>query len=83
LPYLCININKVNTTQLQYQIVSSAQGLPDELLEEVLDFIQFLKIKTSKTNPDTIQGLFSTLNADNEQHLLDEFKDYKSTYPTE
>jgi hypothetical protein len=63
--------------------VSSAQGLPDELLEEVLDFIEFLKIKRSKKKPDSIQGLFSTLSADNEQHLLDEFNDHKSTYPTE
>jgi hypothetical protein len=38
----------MKSTKLQHHIVQNMQGLPEETLREILDFVQFLQIKRGK-----------------------------------
>ncbi len=62
--------------------------MPSYALEEVLDFIQFIKEKKlKKKRKDTLQNNIhlelSMLNQKELFHLEEEFKDYKELYPRE
>lgn len=72
---------KINS--LEKSLLESARGLPEDDLLEILDFIQFIKYKSSKKTLDNLSGELSTLDASQAKHLEEEFKDYKNLYPNE
>jgi hypothetical protein len=73
----------MNASQIENQIASDTKGLPIEILQEILDFIQFLTIKKRNPAPDSIQSDLTNLELSEFQHLEEEFVDYKSAYPVE
>ena len=72
---------------IEQMIVKETQGLSIYALQEVLDFIQFLKIKTHRegtTQLPTDQGIHNELRAldtNSLSHLEEEFANYKELYP--
>ncbi len=72
----------MNTSQIENQIIQSSKGLPADLLQEILDFIQFLKFKKG-VKADSLQNGLSELNSSETSHLEEEFRDYKTVYPRE
>ena len=69
-------------------ILKETKGLPPYALNEVLDFIQFIKEKKLKQNGDDIfksnlEIELSLLDKKELIHLEEEFKDYKRLYPRE
>ena len=74
---------------IQQTIIKETQRLPFEGLQEVLDFIQFLKMKNFekiKPNP-SLDGKWEKelqiLNESSLTHLEQEFVNYKELYPYE
>ena len=69
-------------------ILKETKGMPSYALDEILDFIQFIKEKKlKKKRKDTLQNNIhlelSMLNQKELFHLEEEFKDYKELYPRE
>ena len=66
-------------------ILKETKGLPPFALDEVLDFILFIKEKKLKKNDDTLKSSLeselSLLDHKEMAHLEEEFKDYKELYP--
>lgn len=70
-------------TQFQQQILETTKGLPDELMREVIDFIEFLKQKKATYSNKRISIELSASNSFEEQHLMEEFADYNAEFPKE
>ena len=73
---------------LEKKIIKETKDLSFDSLNEVLDFIQFLKYKKSDKRTEqhiknSISKDLSELSQDSLNHLEQEFKDYKETYPHE
>ncbi len=68
-------------------ILEETKGLPPFALNEVLDFILFIKEKKLKKNDDTFKSNLefelSLLDHKETVHLEEEIKDYKELYPHE
>ena len=68
-------------------ILKETKGLPPFALNEVLDFILFIKEKKLKKNDDTFKSNLefelSLLDHKEIVHLEEEFQDYKELYPHE
>jgi hypothetical protein len=73
----------MNAAQIEKLIVQNSKGLSAEILQEVLDFIEFLKFKKSSVVKDSVQTSLSAFNSSESMHLEEEFSDYKSIYPHE
>jgi hypothetical protein len=73
----------MNATQIENQIIQNSKGLPADILQEILDFIQFLKFKKAVLPGDSVQTGLSQLDASEITHLEEEFMDYKTIYPHE
>lgn len=73
----------MNTTQIENQIIQNSKGLPADILQEILDFIQFLKFKKAGVLTDSVQTGLSELDSLESTHLEEEFIDYKTVYPHE
>lgn len=73
----------MSTAQLQKAIIEKSKGLSDEALEEVLDFITFLKTKGVQSENDSINSALSNLDKSELSHVEEEFYDYKKLYPSE
>jgi len=73
----------MNASQIENQILQNSKGLPVDILQEILDFIQFLKFKKAGAITDSIQVVLSELNSSETAHLEEEFIDYKIAYPHE
>jgi hypothetical protein len=74
--------------QIEKLILQETKGLPPHALNEILDFIQFIKEKKLKKNRDDMykSNLDLELNLLDKKelsHLEEEFKDYKEIYPRE
>ncbi len=72
----------MTASQIENQIIQSSKGLPVDILQEVLDFIQFLKLKKAGTLTSVQSGL-TELDTSEITHLEEEFIDYKIAYPHE
>ena len=72
---------------IEKMILKETKGLPPFALNEVLDFIQFIKEKKLKRDDDTLKSNLefelSLLDHREMVHLEEEFKDYKELYPRE
>ena len=68
-------------------ILKETKGLPPFALNEVLDFILFIKEKKLKKNDDkfksNLESELSLLDHKEMVHLEEEFKHYKELYPRE
>lgn len=73
----------MSITQLEKKLLKSTKGLPEGALQEVIDFVQFLRSKRSKKPLDNITAELSDLSSSETEHLEEEFKDYKKIYPSE
>lgn len=70
----------MKSSVLKKEIERQTEDLPEEILREILDFIQFLRIKKQTDNTD-LSAELSQLNLSEQSHLEEEFKDYKTVYP--
>jgi hypothetical protein len=73
-------------TQIEQQIVEETKGLPTDALNEILDFILFIKRKklkkiSKKIIKDNLNLELSMMNQKELLHLEEEFKNYKKIYP--
>lgn len=73
----------MNTAQLEKELLRYTKGLSKEALQEVIDFVQFLKLKKNKSASDNLTEELSLLNDSQTSHLEEEFADYKKLYPSE
>jgi len=73
----------MTTSQLEKELLRYIKGLPKETLQEIIDFIQFVRLKKVKKSSDNITAELSLLNSSQTAHLEEEFKDYKQLYPSE
>jgi len=71
----------MSATQIEKLIVQNSKGLPAEILQEILDFIEFLKFKKSGIITDSVQSGLSEFNSSEIKYLEEEFNDYKTLYP--
>jgi hypothetical protein len=76
-------LNDMNTAQLEKEVLQYIKDLPKEALQEVIDFIRFLRQKNSVKSLEYIQHETSTLNASQIVHLEEEFEYYQKKYPRE
>jgi len=73
---------------IEKMIVEETKNLSFEALNEILDFIQFLKTKKfqkllNETFEEDIKSNLNKLNTVSLLHLEDEFENYKEKYPHE
>lgn len=73
---------------LEKMILEETKGLPFQTLNEILDFIQFIKAKKIKNRvadslDKDINIELSELNMVSLMHLEEEFSNYKELYPHE
>ena len=79
----------MTTLEIKDTLSKEVDSLPAEALHEVLDFVEFLKVKRLKIGLETSkpnQVVFDELNvlgANSQMHLEEEFADYKESYPHE
>ena len=69
-------------------ILEETKGLPFYKLNEILDFIRFVKMKSQKKTKkapfnDNLNYELNLMNKSELSHLEDEFIDYKEIYPHE
>ena len=69
--------------QIEKLILKETKGLPPNAINEVLDFIQFIKKKREYIFKDSLSLELSLLDKRELSHLEEEFKDYKELYPRE
>ena len=72
--------------EIEKQILKETQGLTSNTLNEILDFILFIKNKRlkvikKKVAKDNLNLELSNMNQKELLHLEKEFKDYKEIYP--
>lgn len=53
----------MSAAQIENLIIQNSKGLPADVLQEILDFIQFLKLKKSGTIQDSVQTTLSEPDA--------------------
>lgn len=76
-------------THMAQTILHETEGLSWNALQEVLDFIQFLKFKEQQSHTLSLaetQDMYQALQmgeADSLAHLEEEFAHYKERYPHE
>ena len=73
---------------MEKYILKETKGLPPDAINEILDFIQFIKkkkVKKKRENivKDNLNYELSILDKRELSHLEEEFKDYKELYPRE
>lgn len=75
---MCI---KMNVNQIETQILQNTKGLPADALQEILDFVQFIRERKLKSSSDDLSMKLSALDKSEAKHLEEEFKNYKELYP--
>ena len=73
----------MTTSQLEKQLIDQTKGLPRETLEEIIDFIQFVRLKNERRSSNDLKSELSLLDSSQTKHLEEEIKDYKKLYPIE
>ena len=76
----------MSKSELEQMIVAETKSLSIEILSEVLDFIQFLKVKranqsTHRSFANDLTSDLTDLNSSELSHTDEEFSDYKRLYP--
>ena len=77
----------MNQQDIEQTILKETRGLSLSALQEILDFIQFIKTKGCGTATDTkdeaILKELKDFEMDSFTHLEKEFANYKERYPSE
>ena len=73
----------MNTAQLEKELLQYTKDLPKEALQEVIDFVRFLRHKISRQSSNYINDETSLLNTSQIVHLEEEFENYQKQYPRE
>lgn len=73
----------MNTAQLEKELLQNTKDLPKEALQEVIDFVRFLRHKIARQSSDYINLETSSLNSSQIIHLEEEFENYQKLYPRE
>lgn len=73
----------MTTVQFEKLVIEKTKDLPLEMLEEILDFIQFLREKNKNKFSKKITSTLNNLNKSQISHIDDEFANYKKLYPIE
>lgn len=77
----------MNTSlDLEQLITEGIKGLPQPYLSEVADFVVFVRRRAMEQKPygaERIRQELSSLDAHEQQHLEDEFKDFDQQFPKE
>ncbi len=73
----------MTTVQFEKRLIDCTKDLPVEALQEILDFISFIRSKNRNEKPDSFNSELSYLNKSQSEHLEEEFTDYKTLYPIE
>ena len=73
----------MTTSQLEKQLIDQTKGLPRETLEEIIDFIQFVRLKNERRSSNDLRSELSLLDSSQTKHLEEKIKDYKKLYPIE
>lgn len=74
---------RMNQTSYEQVIVAGIRNLPPERQREVADFVYFLR-QREENNAEyerLIEADLAALEADELEHLDEEFKDYEQIYP--
>lgn len=76
-----IKMQKQNIREL---VVKETNDLSPDILNEVLDFIHFLKLKHAfEKKGESFEIVLKQLDTASISHLEEEFADYKTDYPHE
>ena len=78
----------MNKLILEKTILKETKQLSSEMLNEVLDFIHFIKLKkesykTGKSFDGTVNDSLNELDKLSLSHLEEEFENYRELYPYE
>jgi len=73
----------MTTLQIEKTLSRYIKGLPDDAIQEILDFIIFIRHKRLKKPSENLTIELSNLNLNQTTHLEEEFNDYKQIYPNE
>ncbi len=73
----------MSTIQFEKELIDYTKDLPKEALQEILDFICFIRSKNKKEQINSLNSELSYLNKSQIDHLEEEFADYKTLYPIE
>ena len=73
----------MTTNQLEKKILRNTKGLSQDSLQEILDFVRFIRAKKLKSSPDDLSAELSLMDSSETAHLEEEFTDYKKRYPNE
>ena len=81
-------VMKMSKVLLEKTIIEETKGLSFDALNEILDFIKFIKAQKAKNLIEdsvekTIDNELSVLNSGSLIHLEEEFANYKEKYPHE
>lgn len=75
-----------SSLDLEQLITEGIKGLPQQYLSEVADFVVFVRRRAMEQRPYDIESIrreLSLLDAHEQQHLEDEFKDFDQQFPKE
>ena len=73
----------MTTIQSEQNLIDYTKDLPKEALQEILDFISFIRSKNRKEQISSLNSELSYLNKSQIDYLEEEFTDYKTSYPIE
>ncbi|MBU2461580.1 hypothetical protein KKH65_01745 [bacterium] len=71
----------MDVTRTETQILQNTKGLPTDALQEILDFVQFIRVRKLKSSLGDLGMELSSLDRSEAGHLEEEFKNYKELYP--
>lgn len=70
-------------SELEKELLKQVKGMPEEELQEVINFTQYIRLKKSDRPKDDLTVELSGLSKSQTEHLEAEFRDYKKKYPIE
>ncbi len=71
----------MEATKIEKQILKYTKDLPQEALQEILDYIKFIRTRKLKSSSDDLSRELSYLDRLETKRLEEEFKNYKELYP--
>lgn len=75
-----------SSLDLEQLITEGIKGLPQQYLNEVADFVVFVRRRAMEQKPHDVESIrqkLSLLDAHEQQHLKGEFKDFDQQFPQE
>lgn len=73
----------MSLTVLEKALLAQTQELPEEAVQQLVDFAQFLGQKQSHSVESSSTSELTVLAADQVKHLEEEFENYRQRYPRE